>query len=67
MPPKITVAEEGLDGMITATVRFDDGLDQTVRLPNWASKKNIKDEAQRLRDAAEAETQAKTHRTDLVE
>lgn len=67
MPLRIIAAEEGSDGFITASVAFDDGMDQTVRLPNWASKQNIKDEAQRLRDDAEAASAAKTKRTDLEE
>lgn len=46
---KIIAAEE-FDGEITASVEFPDGKTQTVVLPIWATKKNIKDEAQRLRD-----------------
>ena len=63
---KIVVAEES-NGMITATVRFDDGKDQTVVLPAWATKQNIKAEAKRLRDEAEDRESRKTKREDLVE
>jgi hypothetical protein len=65
--PKITTAEEHNDGFITATVAFEDGLNQTVRLPKWANKKNIKDEAVRMREESEARIAAKTSRSDLVE
>ena len=67
MAPRIIEAHTDKEGFITATVAFDDGLNQSVRLPGWANKKNIKDEAVRLRTEAEAAQQAKQERTDLVD
>lgn len=62
---KIVEATE-TDGHITAKVRFPDGLEQSVQLPAWASKQNIKDEAQRLRTDAESRNARARSREDLL-
>ena len=64
---KIREAQEHNDGTVTASVEFPDGLMQTVVLPSWATKQNIKDEAKRLRDHAEAKEKAKKVRRDLTD
>lgn len=63
---RIVGAEEH-DGYVTASVEFDDGQTQTIILPSWASKDNFKDEAQRLRDKAEAMHENKVSREDLCD
>lgn len=63
---KIVDAKEH-DGFITATVQFPDGKNQTVILPNWATKANIKAEAQRMRDTYEARETAHQPRKDLID
>lgn len=62
---KVVDAREHADGTIEASVEFPDGLTQSVVLPSWATKQNIKDEAKRLRDKAEATEKAKKVRGDL--
>lgn len=61
---KIMEATE-TEGQITAKVRFPDGLEQSVSLPSWATKRNILDEAQRQRDEAETREQKRQRRADL--
>lgn len=48
-------------------VQFDDGFVQTVNLPSWATKDNIKDEAVRLRKQVEDREANKIMRSDLVD
>jgi len=48
-------------------VQFEDGNQQTVMLPSWATKQNIKDEAKRLRAQSDARQVNKKDRTDLVD
>ena len=50
---------------LIAKVRFADGLEQSVSLPATATKQDIKDEAKRLRDAAEAFVSERVVRADL--
>lgn len=61
---KIIEASE-TEGQVSAKVRFPDGLEQSVNLPSWATKQNIKDEARRLRESAEARDTARKKRADL--
>lgn len=63
---KIVSASE-TNGTITATVQFGDGLEQTVNLPSWATRENIRKEARRLRDEAESRERTRTSRTDLMD
>lgn len=61
---KIIEASE-TDDHISAKVRFPDGLEQSVNLPSWATKQNIKDEAKRLREQAESRETKRKKRADL--
>ena len=63
---KILTAEE-INGTIHASVQFEDGNQQTVILPAWATQQNIKDEATRLRAQSDASQANKIDRTDLVD
>ena len=57
--------EEG--EQIEATVEFPDGFTQSVRVPYWANKANIKDEAKRLRKQVEDREKLKKPRPDLMD
>lgn len=61
---KILQAHEEGD-QIEATVEFPDGFTQSVRVPIWATKQNIKDEAKRIRKQIEDRETKKVKRPDL--
>ncbi len=61
---KVVQAHEQ-DDHIEATVEFPDGYTQSVHVPAWATKQNIKDEAQRLRTQVENREKNKKSRADL--
>lgn len=60
------IAASETNGTITASVEFADGRHQTVVLPSWATKTNIKAEARRLRDEADARSSSTATRQDLL-
>lgn len=62
------IAAEEKDGRIIASVRFDDGMDQTVIVAKeGCTKKVIREEARRLRLAHEAEQRGRKVRQDLLD